>query len=224
MNILLVEDDPGIERFIRRGLAAEGFTVRWARTAAEGRALLAGPGFAAAILDLGLPDMDGVDLCSRVRRDGVTTPILMLTARGGLEDKLEGFQSGADDYLSKPFAFEELVARLKVLVRRGRPSRPVLFADLQLDPNTRTCRIGDRSAVLPAREFDVLACLATAAGGAVTRETILEHAWGPASSVADNTVDVYVGYVRRRLKQLGDAPRIETVRGVGFRLTAEPKV
>ena len=218
MNILLVEDDPGIAGFVTRGLAAEGFQVHWTRTGAEGRRSLTTGSYAAAILDLGLPDVDGLDLCSAVRRAGVTTPILMLTARGALEDKLDGFRSGADDYLSKPFAFEELLARLTVLARRARPAQPILAGALSLDPANRTATVGQQSMVLPARQFAVLAGLAGAAGRPVKRQALLEYAWGPVPDVADNTLDVYIGYLRKRLAGLPGAPALETVRGVGFRL------
>ena len=118
MNILLVEDDPGIGRFVSRGLTAEGFEVHWLRAGREARESLKTNAFAVAILDLGLPDIDGTELCSGIRRDGVETPILMLTARDSLDDKLDGFRCGADDYLTKPFAFEELLARLRALTHR----------------------------------------------------------------------------------------------------------
>jgi DNA-binding response OmpR family regulator len=218
MNILLVEDDVGIGRFVSRGLSAEGFSVQWARTGAEGEAQLASGSFAAAILDLGLPDMDGLQLCSTSRQKGVTTPILMLTARGDLEDKLDGFRHGADDYLSKPFAFAELLARLRVLSQRGRPTQTIVAGSLVLDRSTRTASVGERSATLPQREFEVLACLTENAGSAIARAHILERAWGLDTLVSDNALDVYIGYVRRRLARLPGAPKIQTIRGVGFRL------
>lgn len=219
MTILLVEDDPGIGRFVSRGLAAEGFEVEWLRVGKPAAARLRTEVFEAAVLDLGLPDIDGVDLCRGLRHDGVQTPILMLTARDGLDDKLTGFSAGADDYLSKPFAFEELLARLNVLVRRGAGRASVTeVGRLRLDPHARTAAVGDQALGLPPREFDVLACLARTPGEAVTRREILDRAWGDTAEVTDNTVDVYVGYLRRRLAAQPGAPAIETVRGVGFRL------
>jgi DNA-binding response OmpR family regulator len=221
MNVLLVEDDPGIGRFVSRGLTAEGFAVHWLHAGREARDLLKTNAFAAAILDLGLPDIDGATLCADIRRDGVDTPILMLTARDSLDDKLDGFRCGADDYLTKPFAFEELLARLKVLThRRIKQGSEVLVAGtLKLDRDARSAFIGTAPIALSRREFDVLACLATYPNQPVSRETILDQAWGPGSDVAENTVDVYVGYLRRHFEGLADAPTIETVRGIGFRLT-----
>jgi DNA-binding response OmpR family regulator len=221
MSILLVEDDPGIGRFVSRGLTAEGFEVEWLRSGKPAAARLQGEAFEAAVLDLGLPDIDGVELCRGLRHDGVQTPILMLTARDGLDDKLAGFRAGADDYLSKPFAFEELLARLNVLIRRGAGQTGVTeVGRLRLDGRARTAAVGDTDLALPSREFDVLACLARTPGQAVTRREILDRAWGDAAEVADNTLDVYVGYLRRRLAAVVGAPSIETVRGVGFRLVA----
>lgn len=219
MNILLIEDDPGIGRFVSRGLGAEGFAVHWLRSGSGVDAALSSERFAAAVLDIGLPDVDGMGLCARLRRDGVTLPVLMLTARDSLEDKLDGFRSGADDYMSKPFAFEELVARLKVLTRRGADDGAKLKAGaLQLDLLARTASVGENSVELPGRELAVLACLMRDAGRTLTRHAIIEQAWGEAADVADNTVDVYVGYLRRRMAELKGAPAIRTVRGKGFTL------
>jgi DNA-binding response OmpR family regulator len=220
MTILLVEDDPGIGRFVSRGLAAEGFEVEWLRAGRPAAARLQTEDFDAAILDLGLPDIDGFELCRGLRHDGVLTPILMLTARDGLDDKLAGFSAGADDYLSKPFAFEELLARLNVLVRRGAGRGGVTeVGKLRLDLHARTATVGDRALALSSREFDVLACLARTPNEVVARRDILDRAWGDDAEVTENTVDVYVGYLRRRLAAAPGAPAIETVRGVGFRLT-----
>jgi DNA-binding response OmpR family regulator len=221
MNILLVEDDPGIGRFVSRGLAAEGFAVHWLHSGRDARENLKTNAFALAILDLGLPDIDGTELCSGIRRDGVETPILMLTARDSLEDKLDGFRCGADDYLTKPFAFEELLARLKALTRRrGGQSGDILTAGaLRLDLAARAAFVGTAPMSLSRREFAVLACLARKPGAPVSRETILDQAWGPGSDVAGNTVDVYIGYLRRHLANHLEAPSIETVRSVGFQLT-----
>jgi DNA-binding response OmpR family regulator len=219
MSVLLVEDDPGIGRFVSRGLAAEGFEVEWVRAGKAAQARVHAQAFDAAVLDLGLPDIDGFDLCRALRHDGVETPILMLTARDGLDDKLAGFQAGADDYLSKPFAFEELLARLNVLIRRGSGSAGFSQAGrLRLDLRARTATLAEAAVTLSPREFDVLACLVRAPGQPVSRRDILDRAWGDAAEVAENTVDVYVGYLRRRLAAVAARPVIETVRGVGFRL------
>ncbi len=220
MNILLVEDDPGIGRFVSRGLTAEGYAVHWLHTGREACDMLKQTAFAAAILDLGLPDIDGTALCSDVRRHGVETPVLMLTARDALEDKLDGFRCGADDYLTKPFAFEELVARLKALTRRRSQGGEVLaYGDLRVDLGARTVFVGPTPVPLSRREFEVLVCLLRRVDAPVSREAILDQAWGPGTGVAGNTVDVYVGYLRRHLSGFAGAPTIETVRGVGFRLS-----
>ena len=216
MNILLVEDDPGIGRFVSRGLTAEGFAVEWLQAGRDAQARLWTDSFAAAIVDLGLPDIDGTDLCVALRRAGLHTPILMLTARDSLEDKLEGFRSGADDYLCKPFAFEELLARLRVIVRRGGSGENLVVGDLAIDPRARAVSFAGAPVVLSPREYDVLLCLARASPEPVGRQAILDQVWGSGADITENTVDVYIGYLRRRLAGL----KIETVRGFGFRLPA----
>lgn len=218
MTILLVEDDPGIGRFVSRGLNAEGFEVEWLRSGRPASERLQSEVFEAAVLDLGLPDIDGVDLCRGLRHDGVETPILMLTARDGLDDKLAGFQAGADDYLSKPFAFEELLARLNVMIRRSAGQGGVIeVGRMRLDARARTATVGETVMSLPGREYALMACLARTPGQTVTRTELLDRAWGDAP-VADNTLDVYIGYLRKRLAAAKGAPSIETARGVGFRL------
>lgn len=219
MNILLIEDDPGIGRFLTRGLAAEGFAVEWLQAGKTAPERLRTNAFAAMILDLGLPDVDGAELCCALRRDGIDTPILMLTARDSLEDKLDGFRCGADDYVSKPFAFEELLARLNVMARRGgRPGQTLTAGALRIDLDARAAVVGEVPLALSRREFDVLACLARSPGEVVARREILDRVWGPAAEVNENSVDVYIGYLRRRLAGLPAAPAIRTARGVGFRL------
>lgn len=221
MNVLLVEDDPGIGRFVTRGLTARGYDVTWQRDGTHVPAMLRGGGYAAALLDLGLPDVDGLDLCRDLRRDGVATPILMLTARAALQDRLDGFAVGADDYLPKPFAFDELLARLGVLIRRGGDAKPapLRFAALQLDPGTKTARVGDRSLPLSRREFDLLAALVAGGGSVVSRDALSNAVWGAETNVTDNALDVYIGYLRRGLAAITDAPAIETLRGRGYRMS-----
>jgi len=220
MNILLVEDDPGIGRFVSRGLSAEGHAVDWLRSGGGVAASLKTDAYAAAILDLGLPDIDGLELCKALRRDGVGTPILILTARDSLDDKLDGFRSGADDYLSKPFAFEELLARLTAVARRGGQGVVLTVGSLRVDVRARIAAVGGTDLALPRREIDVLISLARRPGEVVSREQILDEAWGEGEDIAANTVDVYVGYLRRRLAAFDGAPSIDTVRGLGFRITA----
>jgi len=224
--VLLVEDDPGIARFMTRGLAAEGWTIDWRPSVRAARAALETPrAYAAAVLDLGLPDGDGLDLCRAMRANGSDLPVLMLTARGALDDRLDGFRAGADDYLPKPFAFEELVARLGVLIARGEAlrRRTAGCGTLALDLVARTATIAGVPVALSVREFAVLACLARSAGAIVERTMLLDEAWGEQADVSANNIDVYVGYVRRALASFPAAPRIETVRGRGFRLVPGPK-
>lgn len=220
MNILLVEDDPGIGRFVHRGLTAEGYAVEWQTSGKRARGRFGSGLFHAAILDLGLPDMDGADLCRELRLEGIDLPICMLTARASLDEKLEGFRCGADDYLAKPFSFEELLARIAVMIRRSdaRASERIAVGALALDVRGRAARVGGQALDLTRREFDVLLCLARRAGSVVTRGEILDLAWGADAEVTENTVDVYVGYLRRRLAAHADAPVLATMRGVGFAL------
>ncbi|HVY90354.1 MAG TPA: response regulator transcription factor [Hyphomonadaceae bacterium] len=223
MNILLVEDDPGIGRFVSRGLATEGNAAHWVRTGREGEDALKSGLFDVVILDLGLPDIDGATLCERIRRAGVATPVLILTARDGLDDKLDGFAAGADDYLTKPFAFAELLARLNALGRRRLASEALSFSVFLLDGGSRNLSCGSERLPLSGREFGVMACLMRAQGAVVSRSEILDQVWGEEAGVTENTVDVYVGYLRRRITVFGDALRIDAVRGVGFRLVGRDK-
>lgn len=219
MNVLLVEDDPGIGRFVTRGLAAHGYRVAWERDGARVLDLLAADGFAAALIDLGLPDGDGLQLCRALRAGGRQIPVLMLTARGTLQDRLDGFAAGADDYLPKPFAFDELVARLAAITRRGTPVPPpsARFGSLTLDPARQGAAVGDALIPLSRREFALLRALVDRAGAVATRDVLAQAVWG-SDAVTDNALDVYVSYVRRRLADHAAAPVLETVRGVGFRL------
>nr|WP_240950329.1 response regulator transcription factor [Novosphingobium sp. ERN07] len=220
MNILLVEDDAGIGRFIHRGLQAEGYKVEWQTLGRRARTRLASGLFDAVILDLGLPDADGAELCREARANGVDVPICMLTARAELEDKLEGFRCGADDYVTKPFSMDELLARLSVMIFRGAARNPgrITVGELVLDLPGRTVLVGGERLNFSKREFDLLHCLARQAGRVVSRSHLLDEVWGSSADVSENTVDVYVGYVRRHLVRSPVSPRLETVRGVGFLL------
>ena len=219
MNVLLVEDDPGIGRFVTRGLAGRGYRVAWERSGARTMELLASGGFAAALLDLGLPDGDGLALCRALRRAQVRTPVLMLTARGALQDRLDGFDAGADDYLPKPFAFDELVARLAAIIRRAAAPviAPLVFGNLAMLPEARAASCGGRALPLSRREYDLLARLVADGGSTVPRPALAQAVWGEAD-VSDNVLDVYIGYLRRRLAEHPGAPRIATLRGEGFGL------
>jgi DNA-binding response OmpR family regulator len=218
MHVMLVEDDPGIGRFVSRGLAAEGFTVEWLRTGGDARRRLRAGATAAVILDLGLPDIDGTDLCVDLRHAGVNTAILMLTARDSLEDRLDGFRNGADDYLCKPFAFAELLARLRAIIRRRDRGESLVMGDLRIDLRARAVSWAGSPVLLSQREYAVLLCLARAAPEPVGRQEMLDQVWGSTAEINENTVDVYIGYLRRRLATGGKALTIETVRGFGFRL------
>lgn len=223
MNILLVEDDPGIGRFVTKGLTAEGWNVHWLRQGETALSCASSGDYSAIILDLMLSDSDGYQLARQIRQAGVSRPILMLTARDSLEEKLEGFRAGADDYVTKPFAFEELMARLRVLARRGEEQQQeklvVSVGELQIDLLAHEVRMQGQPIELTKREYDLLLYLARCGGRAVSRERILQNAWGSATDVTPNAVDVYVGYLRKKLMAVGPSPTIKTVRGVGFRLT-----
>lgn len=224
MKILVVEDDTAIGSLLLRGLSAEGLAVDWLTSARTARAPLLAGAHDAAILDLGLPDGDGLDLCREVRTAGSEIPILMLTARTGIDDKLDGFRCGADDYLTKPFSFAELLARLNAMLRRQAPLRAMRLAvgDLRIDAITHVARIGDRPLELTRREFALLHVLARHQGRPVSRAQLLDAAWGEGVEVTDNSVDVYIGYLRRRLAAHDAAPELVTVRGIGFMLRAAP--
>ncbi len=211
-RLLLVEDDPHIGGMLQRGLSAEGYAVEWSRDLREAiaRARAAPP--AIVVLDRGLPDGDGAAFCGALRRFGSTAPVLMLTARDGLEDKLRGFAAGADDYVVKPFEFEELLARLAALRRRAADGPE----PLRLDEEARAIAAGTRRATLTRREWPLMAHLAANAGRPVTRAELIAGAWADVGGTTENNVDVHVGYLRRKLSRIGCAARIETVRGVGF--------
>lgn len=219
MNILLVEDDAGVGRFVERGLLACGYDVRWERDGSRVMDLLAKDCFSGAVIDLGLPDCDGIDLCRAIRDVESQLPVLMLTARGSLQDRLEGFAVGADDYLPKPFAFDELVARLGAIVRRGAAnvSSDPHFGTLSIDVAKGAALIGDDSLTLSRREFALLSALVARGGEVATRAALSAAVWGT-EDVSENALDVYVSYLRRRLAKHPAAPAIATVRGVGFKL------
>jgi two-component system response regulator MprA len=212
--ILVVDDDAPIRRMLERTLAAEGYEVE---SAADGGAALAAVERAipdAVVLDIGLPGVDGLGVCRRLRERGLATPILMLTARDALDDRVVGLDAGADDYLVKPFETAELLARVRALLRRGREPVKVLgHGDLTLDLATRVASRGGRSIPLSARETDLLELLLRNARRVVTRETALAQVWGAAHAATPNLVDRYISNLRRKL---GEPALIETVRGSGF--------
>ncbi|MGF1658073.1 MAG: response regulator transcription factor [Rubrimonas sp.] len=213
-RLLLVEDDTGIGRMLERGLAAEGYAVAWSRDLRSAVAAARDAVPDIVVLDRMLPDGDGVGLCRALRRFGVAAPVLMLTARDALEDKLEGFDAGADDYLAKPFEFDELLARLAALRRRG----VAPAAELTLHEGSRSMIWGARRVRLTPREWKLMRLLRERAGEPTSRAALISEAWGAPGEVSENAVDVYIGYLRRKLAEVGAPARIETVRGVGFML------
>jgi two-component system, OmpR family, response regulator MprA len=213
--VLLVDDDAPIRRMLERTLTAEGYDVA---AVADGGAALASVERSlpdVIVLDVAMPGLDGLAVTRRLRAKGLAVPILLLTARDALHERVEGLDAGADDYLVKPFAIEELTARVRALMRRNHPPGETLaHADLVLEPESLSARRGGRQLALTRREAELLELLLRNARGVVTRELALERVWGDGEATA-NVVDRYVAYLRRKL---GDPPLIHTVRGVGFRL------
>jgi DNA-binding response OmpR family regulator len=222
MRVLLVEDEERLAAAVARGLRAEGFEVDVVHDGADGLWRAREGSYAAIILDILLPSMNGYEICRTLRTDEVWTPILMLTAKDGEYDEVEAFELGADDFLSKPFSFPVLVARLRSLVRRGAPARPdrLVVDDLVLDPASRCCeRQGDRVELTP-REFALLEVLMRNAGDVVPKRELLDAVWGIDFEGDPNVVEVYMGYLRRKLDRPYGRVTFETVRGAGYRLAA----
>lgn len=228
-HILVVEDDERISSFIRRGLEAEGYLVDVVEDGHSGVQKGMAP-YDLIILDLMLPDQSGHEVYQTLRREQVHTPILILTAKDTLEDKLSGFDHGADDYLTKPFAFEELLARIKALLKRQpsykKEADPVLqVADLLLDRSSREVRRGNKIIALTRKEFDLLEFLMSNPNKALSRTSILEQVWGYHYDTMTNTVDVYIGYLRKKVDSGSPHKLIQTVRDFGYKIspTALPK-
>ncbi len=224
LRILVAEDERKVASFIRQGLTEEGHTVE---VAADGAAaldlILEGPPYDLVVLDLMLPRLDGFAILKAARQHRIATPVLVLTARDSVADKVRGLDLGADDYLTKPFAFEEFLARVRALLRRGvGAAGPVLrVADLTLDPSTREVRRGGRRVGLTAREHALLEYFLRNAGRVLTRPMLAEHVWGLDFDPESNIVDVYVGYLRRKIDAPGEPRLLHTVRGAGYVLRSE---
>ena len=224
MRILVVEDERKVASFLRQGLEEEGHAVL---VVGDGAAALdavdAAGGYDLVVLDVMLPKRDGFDVLKTLRRQKVRTPVLMLTARDGVADKVAGLDGGADDYLTKPFAFEEFLARVRALLRRGasQPAPLLKLADLTLDPATREVTRGSRRIVLTAREHALLEYFLRNVGRVLTRPMIAQHVWGLDFDPESNIVDVYVGYLRRKIDGDGEPRLLHTLRGAGYRLAAE---
>jgi two-component system OmpR family response regulator len=224
VRLLLVEDDAKLATAVGRGLRHEGYAVD---VVGDGDAALMQAAvwdYDGIVLDVMLPERDGFEVCRTLRERGCWSPILMLTARGQVGDRIHGLDVGADDYLSKPFDFGELLARLRALMRRAPAERPARLevGDLVVDPATHEVARAGVAVELTAREFAVLEFLARHAGQAVTRATLLDHVWDENFEGSTNIVDVYVGYLRRKLELPFDRALIRTIRGVGYALEVEP--
>jgi two-component system OmpR family response regulator len=223
MRVLVVEDSVRMANLLKRGLEEDGYTVAIAPNGEDALWIASESPTDAIVLDVMLPDMDGFEVCRRIRADGNWSPVLMLTARDALEDRVRGLDVGADDYLTKPFAFSELAARLRALMRRGPAERPVVLrvGDLTLDPATRIVRRGETSIDLTAREYSLLEFFMRHAGEVLSRTQILDHVWDFAYEGDSNVVDVYVRYLRRKVDRPFGVHTIETVRRAGYRLRGD---
>ena len=216
-QVLLVEDDVGIGRLLERGLTQEGYSVDWVRDLKSATDRIRSADHDLVLLDRMLPDGDGADLCSALRKTGSRVPICMLTARETLDDKLRGFDAGADEYIIKPFEFDELLARLQVLLRWS-SAMPAPVPEVEALPDDRRLRWGDVSVKFTQREWPLVSYLLERTGQDISRKALIAEAWEMEGEVTENSVDVYVGYLRRKLTDAGLPLRIETVRGVGFRM------
>ncbi|WP_075662047.1 response regulator transcription factor [Streptomyces acidiscabies] len=217
-KILVVEDDHALRDVLRRGLLDEDFEPVLAADGATALRLAA-DGIAAVVLDVGLPDADGRDVCQALRANGFAAPVIFLTARHHLTDRLSGFSAGADDYLPKPFHLAELAARLRAAVRRAGPPAVAGAGDLLLDATRHTARAGQADVGLSPAEFRLLATLVAADGALVSRRDLVRAAWPDGAQVSDNTLDQYLSRLRRKLREAGSALSLTTVRGIGHRLS-----
>lgn len=223
MRILVVEDEESLAAAIASGLEAEGFTVDVARTGTEGlEATRSGP-YDLILLDILLPGVNGFKLCATIRAERNWTPIIMLTAKDGEFDEAEGLDTGADDFITKPFSFVVLLAHIRALLRRGRPERPAVLraGDLTLDPAEHRCHRAGTEIQLTAREFSLLHYLMRFAGHVVSKGDLLVHVWGERYEGDPNIAEVYVGYLRKKIDQPFGRAALETVRGAGYRLAGD---
>jgi two-component system OmpR family response regulator len=220
VRVLVVEDELRMAGLIRRGLTHEGLATDVAESGEDALWMSGASGYDAIVLDVMLPGIDGFETCKRLRKNGIRTPVLMLTARDSVEDRVAGLDTGADDYLVKPFAFAELLARLRALTRRGEAERPNVLevGDLRLDPASREVRRGAQEISLSAKEFALLETFMRRPGDVLSRLHLLEHAWDVAYENRSNIVDVYVRHLRRKIDEPFDRRSLETVRGAGYRL------
>ena len=216
--ILIAEDDPELRAVLGRGLREEGFRAETVASGAELLVRTTEDEPDALVVDIGLPDADGRDVCQALRARGVQTPVLFLTARDALPDRIAGFDAGGDDYVSKPFAFAELVARLQALLRRSGGDGAIDAAGLRLNPVTHSVECGGKTAPLTPTEFRLLARLLSRPGEAVRRRELARAGWVHGARVRDNTLDAYIARLRRKLRAFENAPEIATIHGVGYRI------
>jgi two-component system response regulator MprA len=222
-TILVVEDDPSVRDALERALGFEGYTVDTARDGGVALSMLRDTNPDLVVLDVMMPYVDGIEVCRRIRAKGNRVPILMLTAKTAVGDRVEGLDAGADDYVTKPFALDELLARIRALLRRstGDVGDVILYQDLEIDPKARTAARDGRSLDLTKTEFDLLVLLARGPGIVIDRDTIYEEIWGIDFITSSNSLDVYIGYLRRKTESAGESRLIHTVRGVGYVLRSE---
>jgi two-component system, OmpR family, response regulator len=223
MRALVVEDELKMAALIRRGLTEEGYAADIARTGDDALWMARATPYDVVVLDVMLPGRDGFAICRELRENGIWAPVLMLTARDSVEDRVSGLDSGADDYLTKPFSFAELLARLRALARRGAERRPTVLevGSLCLDPSTHEVRRGGVEIALSAKEFALLETFMRRPGEVLSRLDLLEHAWDYGYENRSNVIDVYVGYLRKKLDAPFGVSSIETVRGAGYRLRTD---
>jgi DNA-binding response OmpR family regulator len=224
MRLLIVEDNEELAELVAKGLQGAGYEVDVLSTVEEARSVLQRTSYAALILDLGLPDADGLDLLREIREGNNPIPVLVLTARGGLQDRVQGLRSGADDYLVKPFALEELIARLEAQLRRPGQllGSRLRIANLEFDTQSRQASIDDQPQALSAREIAVLELLMRSKGRVVSKKQVEDHIFGHSGDVASNAIEVYVHRLRKQLSERGAKVQVHTIRGVGY-LIAEEK-
>jgi two-component system OmpR family response regulator len=220
MRLLVVEDEPKLGALVVRALRAEGHAIDLSETGEDALWRAGSVAYDAIVLDVGLPGIDGFETCRRLRADGVWAPVLMLTARDAIADRVEGLDVGADDYLVKPFSLAELAARLRALVRRGAPERPAVLTvgDLRMDPARRAAWRGDEALTLSAKEYALLEAFMRRPGEVLSRFTLIEQVWDESYEHRSNVVDAYVRLLRDKIDRPFGTDSIETVRGVGYRL------
>jgi two-component system, OmpR family, response regulator len=220
MHVLVVEDEVKMAALIRRGLSEQGLSVDVAGSGEDATGMALGSNYDAIVMDVMLPGIDGFETCRQLRTEGILSPVLILSARGGLEDRVAGLDGGADDYMTKPFSFPELLARLRALVRRAQDERPaeLVLGGLRLDPGSREVWRGEAEIELSAKEFTLLEVLMRNAGLVLSRTQLLDQAWEHGCEHHSNVIDVHIRFLRRKIDEPFGVHSIETVRGAGYRL------